>query len=100
MPITNTWLVLLFPMVLAVWVSCGVASGLYFLRRRVGLAEIKVILLLGLGSMLLAYSIVYQEALGIHLGMLGVLGATVSSLCVIFSGAIMWLRSGTRHKVN
>jgi len=99
MSITHEWLSLLVPLGIGIWVACGVAYGLYFLRRQIKDVEKRIILVIGLGSMLLAYSIVYQEPLGMHLGEAAVVGTTLLSVGVVVVGAIMWLRSGTRHKI-
>jgi hypothetical protein len=99
MQITHEWLSFLVPLGIGIWVACGVASGLYFLRRQIKDVEKRIILVIGLGSMLLAYSIVYQGPLGTQLGEGVVVGTTLLSVGVVLVGAIMWLRSGTRHKL-
>ncbi|MBS1798187.1 MAG: hypothetical protein JSS95_00010 [Acidobacteria bacterium] len=99
MLITHKWLSLLVPLGIGIWVACGVASGLYFLRRQIKDVEKKIISIIGFGSTLLAYSIVYQGPLGTRLGKAAVVGTTLLSVGVVVVGAIMWLRSDTRHKV-
>ena len=94
MPIIHPWLSLLAPLGASLGAACGVASGLYYRRRQIGDVERRIILIIGLGSMLLFYSIAYEGPLGTHLGAGTVIGAMILSGSIVLLGAIMWLRSG------
>jgi len=93
MSTNSRWWIALFPLALGLWVALGTASGLYFLRRHLISTEKKIILVISLGSIWMAYSIIFQDAVRKVLGEYIMMGLTFVGVGIILGGVVMWLKS-------
>jgi hypothetical protein len=93
MSINNQLWIILFPLAIGLWVALGTATGLYFLRRHLRSTEKRIVLVISIGSIWIAYSIIFQDIVRKLLGQYAMMSLTFVGAGIILGGVVMWLKS-------